>query len=422
MNTLSQTPELLMPAGSLEKMRMALAFGADAVYAGLPFFSLRARENEFNAEDLSVGISEARAMGKKLYLTANIFARNLKLKSYSENLAKWAALKPDAMIMSDPGLIMMAREHFPEIPIHLSVQANCMNWQAVKFWEKMGVSRIILSRELRIEEVKEIRQRVPGIELEAFVHGSICIAYSGRCLMSHYMSYRDANQGVCDNSCRYGFEVYTNKPPTDPEQDFYLKDLRDPEQLYRIDEDEHGTHLMNSKDLCLVDSLQALREAGICSFKVEGRTKSIYYAAMISRIYRQAIDDMMGGRVFNAQLLEELEKLSNRGYFSGFMMGTQTHKSINYQPSARAQQSQFIGITTGVKPTGTIEFEAKGQISCGEEIDVITPKRTFVSRVVSLTKNSGASCEKVHAGFGLCQAQFSNDVPVNSILCKRVDA
>lgn len=415
-----EKPELLMPAGSLEKMRAAFAYGADAVYAGLPFFSLRARENEFDAEDLSKGILEARGLGKKLYLTANIFARNFKIKSYAENVIKWAELKPDALIMSDPGLILMTRARFPEIPIHLSVQANCMNWQAVKFWQKVGITRIILSRELRIEEVREIRQRVPDIELEAFVHGSVCIAYSGRCLMSHYMSHRDANQGVCDNSCRYGFHVLTNKPP-DPEQDFYLQDLRAPEKLYRIDEDEHGTHLMNAKDLCLVESLQELKNAGICSFKVEGRTKSIYYAAMIARIYRRAIDDMMAGQAFNSELRQDLEKLSSRGYFPGFMMGTQSHQTINYEPSPRWQQSAFIGITTGRTPSGAIEFEAKGQMSCGEDIEVITPQTSFVSRVISLIKTNGESCEKVHAGFGVCQGHFSTDIPPQAILIRRAE-
>lgn len=417
-------PELLMPAGSLDKLRVALKYGADAVYAGVPFFSLRARENEFNEEALSKGISEARGQGKKLYLTANIFARNLKLKSFQENLARWAALKPDALIMSDPGLIIMAREAHPEIPIHLSVQANCMNWQAVKFWQSMGISRIILSRELRLEEVKEIRQRVPDIELEAFVHGSVCIAYSGRCLMSHYMSYRDANQGVCDNSCRYGFQVYSNQPGSEAQQpDFYLKDMRNPEALYRIDEDEHGTHLMNAKDLCLVEHLKELHEAGICSFKVEGRTKSIYYAAMISRVYKKAIDDMMAGKPFDPSLKMELHKLANRDYFTGFMVGTQTSDSINYDPATRSQPSLFVGITTEESSAdGTVGFEAKGQMACGEEIEVITPERAYRTKVIKLVKPNGEECDKVHPGIGLCRVKLAESVPPMTMLCRRQDA
>jgi putative protease len=415
-----------MPAGSLEKMRIALAYGADAVYAGVPIFSLRARENEFSFEQVETGIAEARALGKKFYLTANIFARNLKIKSFGASLAKWAALRPDAMIMADPGLIAMARERHPEIPIHLSVQANCMNWQAAKFWQAAGVSRIILSRELRLDEVREIRQRVPDMELEVFVHGSICVAYSGRCLISHYMSRRDANQGVCDNSCRYPYRLYSDKP-VDPAPSFYLEDLRAPGQLYRIDEDEHGTHLMNAKDLCLVEHLQELRDAGACSFKVEGRTKSVYYAAMISRVYRQAIDDAGAGKAFDPALRAELDKLSNRGYFAGFMMGANkpgqapepAPESINYKPSARWQNSAFVGLAIGRAPAGAIEFEAKGQIQRGEDIVVITPQNAFVAKALELAKPNGDPCEKVHAGFGLCQGRFSRDIPPMSILCRQ---
>lgn len=424
LNNNMPSPELLMPGGSLEKMRVAFAYGADAVYAGVPFFSLRARENEFTEEDLNTGLAEARALGKKLYLTANIFARNLKLKSFTENLTRWAKLKPDALIMSDPGLIAITRDLFPEIPIHLSVQANCMNWQAVKFWQKIGVTRIILSRELRIDEVKEIRDRVPDMELEAFVHGAVCIAYSGRCLLSHYMSYRDANQGVCDNSCRYGFNIYqskSNEPAQllDAETDFYLQDRRDPEKLYRIDEDEHGTHIMNAKDLCLVDHLKSLYDVGICSFKVEGRTKSVYYAAMIAKVYRRAIDDMMAGKPFDPQLMRELEKLSNRGYFPGFMVGTQTHNSVNYKPDPRWQQSAFVGITTSSPVEGTVAFEAKGQMARGQEIDVITPDSAFTVTVLSLKNSKGEACEKVHAGFGVCEGTFSRALPPQSILCRQ---
>jgi putative protease len=414
-----EVPELLMPAGSPEKLRAAFHYGADAVYAGVPLFSLRARENGFDEQSLGEGIAYARVQGKKLYLTANIFAHNLKLKSFRENLARWAAMKPDALIMSDPGLIAMTKEAHPEIPIHLSVQANCMNWQAVKFWQKVGVSRIILSRELRLQEVKEIRQRVPDIELEAFVHGSVCIAYSGRCLMSHYMSYRDANQGVCDNSCRYGFQVYSDQPPhAEQAPDFYLKDLRDPESLYRIDEDEHGTHLMNAKDLCLIEHLKDLRDAGICSFKVEGRTKSVYYTAMISRVYRKAIDDMTAGRPFDPALGAELQKLSNRKYFSGFMMGTQTSDSINYEPSPRWQQSHFVGITTGASDAdNSVYFEAKGKFARGDEIEVITPEGSHAARVLSLSRGDDEERQQVHPGLGLCRARLNMKVPEMALLC-----
>ena len=216
-------PELLMPAGSLQKLQYAFAYGADAVYLGVPFFSLRARENEFGIEDLQKAREIATEQGKQIYVTCNVFSKNRKINSFYKHLDEWMELKPDALIMSDPGLMMMTRERYPDANIHLSVQANCMNWQSVKFWnQSLGVSRIILSRELHLNEIREIKQKVPEIELEAFVHGSICIAYSGRCLMSSYMSYRDANQGVCDNSCREKYKVYETEKLQD--KDYFLED------------------------------------------------------------------------------------------------------------------------------------------------------------------------------------------------------
>jgi len=415
--TSMQKPELLMPAGSLEKMRFAFHYGADAVYAGVPLFSLRARENEFQYEDLKTGISEARAAGKKVYLTANIFARNLKLKPFVENLDLWAGLKPDAMIMSDPGLMSIVKERHPEIPIHLSVQANCMNWMAVKFWQQMGASRIILSRELRLNEIKEIRERVPDIELEAFVHGSICIAYSGRCLMSHYMSYRDANQGVCDNSCRYEYKVLATKP-TYSEQEYFLQDSRDPSQLYQLDEDEHGTYLMNAKDLCLIENLKEIYEAGICSFKVEGRTKSVFYAAMISRIYRKAIDDMMEGKAFDQNLMKELDKLANRGYHKGFMMGDPTHHAQNYKPENRALMSVFTGVVNKEITDNQVQIEVKSKMTKGQEVEIISPKGLFKNRILAFFDDHNREKDVVNPGAGLCQVRFEKPVEVNSLICR----
>ena len=379
-------PELLMPAGSLEKLKYTLTYGADAAYVGVPLFSLRARENEMTYQDLAEGISFARENKKQIYVTANIFARNLKLKSFRENFKKWVDLKPDAFIMSDPGLIMIAKEIAPEACIHLSVQANCMNWQSVKFWQQQGVSRVILSRELRLEEIKEIRDRVPDIELEAFVHGSICIAYSGRCLLSHYMSYRDANQGVCDNSCRYGYNIH--KAESDKEEEYYLEDLRNKGQFYQIDEDENGTYIMNAKDLCVIEHLKELWDAGVCSFKVEGRTKSLYYASMIAKIYRKAIDDMMAGKKFDPKLLEELSKVPNRGYHKGFVAGNLSHDSQEYRHSTSRNYSQrFAGVVLGQATNpGFITVETRHRLRPGEEVEVISPEgsqRAVVGRILN---------------------------------------
>lgn len=403
----TQDLELLMPAGSLEKLKYAFAYGADAVYAGVPLFSLRARENEFSLEELREGIGLARQLGKKVYLTANIFARNTKLKPFINQVDQWAELKPDAMIMSDPGLMSIVRERHPDIQIHLSVQANCMSWQSVKFWQSMGVTRVILSRELRLEEIKEIKDRVPDIELEAFIHGSICIAYSGRCLMSHYMSHRDANQGVCDNSCRYGYNVH-KATPDKGEEHYYLEDLRDRGQFYRIDEDENGTYLMNAKDLCLIEHLAEMRDAGIISFKAEGRTKSVYYTAMISRIYRQAIDDMQAGRPFNPDLLLELDKVANRGYHKGFLMGTPTHESQNYDHSvARNFSQKFAGLVMEPETaTGRVGVDVRSRVKVGQKAEVISPSGSKVVEVRGIYNKVGQPLEAAHSGAGVHEFDF----------------
>lgn len=407
-----------MPAGSFEKLKWAFKFGADAVYAGVPIFSLRARENEFNFEDLNEAYKLARANNKKIYLTANIFAHNLKIKAFTEHLDKWATLSPDALIMSDPGLISIVKERHPEIPIHLSVQANCMNWRAVQFWKNLGVSRIILSRELRLTEIREIREKVPDVELEAFVHGSICIAYSGRCLLSHYMSYRDANQGVCDNSCRYPFRLYKNSETISDE--FFLQDLRDPKEMYPIDEDEHGTYIMNSKDLCLIEHLKEISDAGICSFKVEGRTKSEYYVAMISRLYRQAIDRMLDDRPFDSLLLNELQKLSNRGYHKGFMLGKPTFEAQNYEASPRAPQSLFAGVVREASAhPELVSFEIKNKVQVGDQVELISPEGSQDSTINKIIHNNKTT-SVVHPGMGTAMIEFSIKPKDFSLILKKI--
>ncbi len=434
MNTPTCSPELLMPAGSLEKLNLAFNYGADAVYAGVPLLSLRARENEFSLEDLAEGLKIAHSQNKKIYFTANIFARNLKLKSFRNHLNEWAKLKPDALIMSDPGLIDIVRETHPEIPIHLSVQANCMNWSSVKFWQKMGISRIILSRELRINEIKEIKDQVPDIELEAFVHGSICIAYSGRCLLSHYMSYRDANQGVCDNSCRYPYKLFgakdqnsetMNENDFERSDDLYLQDQRDPSQFFPIEEDEHGTYIMNSKDLCLIEHLQELKDAGVCSFKVEGRTKSAFYAAMISKIYRQAIDDMMAGKPLDPQLLANLDQLANRGYHKGFLMGDPSYTAQNYQENNLGIKSPFTGIVTEESKIldstvggNRCQIEVKGKMQVGDQIEVISPKERRRVVIKKLYDKLGVEKQAVHPGVGLAYLETNESLSKHSMICR----
>ena len=285
--------ELLFPAGNLEKLKYAIAYGADAVYAGVPMFSLRARENQFTWEDLAEAVEYCHARGKKIYFTANIYAHNMKIKPFMASFAKMLSMKPDAYIMSDPGLIDLVHTEYPEAEIHLSVQANNTNWAQVKFWQKIGVKRIILSRELSLKEVQEIHENCPDMELEFFVHGAICMAYSGRCLLSNYFSHRDPNQGTCSHSCRWEYKVF-KRDVTDedlydstgrPEEyipltgEFYLEERERPGEIMPIDEDEYGTYIMNSRDICLISYLKELKDAGIVSFKVEGRSKTVNYLA-----------------------------------------------------------------------------------------------------------------------------------------------
>lgn len=417
MNT--QSPELLMPAGSYEKLEYAYAYGADACYVGVPLFSLRARENEFNLNELERAVQLKRSLNKKLYFTANIFARNLKLKPFKEHIKKLADMKPDAFIMSDPGLMMIVKEEAPDVPIHLSVQANCMNWQAVKFWQQQGLERVILSRELRIEEIKEIKDRVPDIELEAFVHGSICIAYSGRCLLSHYMSHRDANQGVCDNSCRYPYKTFKADLSTDEE--FFIEDQRDPGKLYPIEEDEHGTYIMNSKDLCVIEHLKELKDAGVCSFKIEGRTKSIYYVSLISKIYRQAIDDMMAGRPFNPAHLSELEKLANRGYHKGFAVGQTGPESQNYEFShSRGLDQKFAGVVRDFDSSSRKALvEVRGQMRSGDEVEIISPSEAFKTRIGQIVNRNGQEIQTVHPGMGTFYMDLGRAIDKYAVLSQK---
>lgn len=393
----TQNLELLMPAGSVTKMKLALSYGADAVYLGPPLYSLRARDNHFDQEELARSINEAQTMNKKVYMTLNIFSRNRKLKPFSEDVKKFAMMKPDAFIISDPGLASIAKELCPEIPIHLSVQANCMNWRSVQFWQQsLGVERVILSRELSINEIHEIKQKVPDIELEAFVHGSICIAYSGRCLLSSYMDKRDANQGVCDNSCREKYTLST--------QDYYIEDHKNAAgQFYQIDEDEHGTYIMNAKDLCMIEHLDKLVKAGVISFKVEGRTKSEFYAAMIARAYRGALDDLAQGKAFDPQWLHELNKLSNRGYHTGFMLENPGKDGQNYKSSTNYNdQYKFLGLVKKSDGNNIIRVDIKNKIEENQMVEVVYPKsRSFSAQILKITSQDGLQKAAVHSGSGL---------------------
>ena len=398
--------ELLSPAGTIRNMRYAFAFGADAVYAGQPRYSLRVRNNDFLHDNLAIGINEAHQLGKKFFIAANVIPHNAKVKTFLKDIESVVAMKPDALIMADPGLIMMMRETHPHMPIHLSVQANTVNYASVKFWKQMGVERVILSRELSLDEIAEIRQECPDMEIEVFVHGALCIAYSGRCLLSGYFNHRDPNQGTCTNSCRW---KYDTKPaqenaegdwlPTDENDVLSMNDISNAScggaerhpladniyfleeegrkgELLPVMEDENGTYIMNSKDLRAIEHVQRLVDIGVDSLKIEGRTKSHYYVARTAQTYRNAIDDALAGREFNPQALGILENLANRGYTDGFYQRHHTHEQQNYLTGySKSHQQQFCGeIREYDKESGLAIIDAKNKFSVGDKIELILPE------------------------------------------------
>ncbi|MDV2468601.1 tRNA 5-hydroxyuridine modification protein YegQ [Acinetobacter chinensis] len=399
--TISHVTELLSPAGSLKNMRYAFAYGADAVYAGQPRYSLRVRNNAFDHDNLQIGIAEAHALGKKFYVVVNIQPHNSKLKNFIRDLEPVVAMQPDALIMSDPGLIMMVREHFPEVSIHLSVQANAVNWATVKFWKNMGLTRVILSRELSLEEIEEIKQNVPDMEIEVFVHGALCMAYSGRCLLSGYMNKRDANQGACTNACRWDYKVHEaaedasgdvipvrqletasgccNNKDADEQHAQNQHQFGEPvllqrneEEMFAAEEDEHGTYFMNSKDLRAVQHVDRLTRMGVHSLKIEGRTKSYFYCARTAQIYRKAIDDAHAGKGFDPALMTQLEGLANRGYTEGFLRRHVHSEYQNYETgSSRFDHQQFVGEV--LERNGDyIKVEVKNRFVVGDSLELMT--------------------------------------------------
>ncbi len=400
--------ELLSPAGTIRNMRYAFAFGADAVYAGQPRYSLRVRNNDFLADNLAKGIAEAHQLGKKFFLAANVIPHNAKIKTFLRDMEPIIAMGPDALIMADPGLIMMTREQWPDMPVHLSVQANTVNYASVKFWQRMGVERVILSRELSLDEIAEIRQQCPDMELEVFVHGALCIAYSGRCLLSGYFNHRDPNQGTCTNSCRWKYDTVPAVENAEgdylPSADntlsmadlnsqnafascggaerhpladniYFLEEEGRKGELLPVMEDENGTYIMNSKDLRAIEHVQRLVEIGVDSLKIEGRTKSHFYVARTAQAYRQAIDDALAGRPFQPQLLGILDNLANRGYTDGFYQRHHSHEHQNYISGySKSHQQQFCGEITAFDPeTGLADVDVKNKFAVGDKVEMIMP-------------------------------------------------
>jgi U32 family peptidase len=433
-------PELLLPAGSPEKLRYAIAYGADAVYLGLPMASLRTpgRGEQFTPQNLESHVHYAQSRGVKAYVTINIFAANGDLKRVIPHLEQLEAIRPDAIIFSDPGIFRLARKHAPSVPMHLSTQANTLNLESCAFWQDLGVERVILAREVPVRDIAGIHEALPDLQLEAFVHGSLCVAYSGRCVISDYLTdnTKNSNKGMCGNSCRWEFEQAngekapeghtcgssnssneetvaqpvvvssntTDAAYIDPEtglRTLTMSEVTRPHDAYTFEEDEKGSYMLNSRDLCLVRRLRELRDAGIVSFKVEGRTKSVYYVATAGRIYREAIDWFAEHDTASEEQLthwvSELSAAGNRGFTEGFFDGRPHRDAYNYQDSRSHQTTMFLGtpvlsdegLQTVAVHENSLAIKARNPFKVGDAVDWVMPSRVIPIELTTLTDERG---------------------------------
>ncbi|MFA4872002.1 MAG: U32 family peptidase C-terminal domain-containing protein [Patescibacteria group bacterium] len=404
---MSKKVELIAPAGDLRKLKYALAYGADAVYCGLPAFSLRAQTG-FDLKSLKEGIKYAHKLKKKVYVTINIFVHNRHLKILPKHLKELKKIKPDAIVVSDPGILEMIKKFLPKIPIHLSTQMNTLNYEAVKFWQKRGVKRIILGREVGLKDIKEIHQRAPQMELEVFVHGAMCMSYSGRCYLSAWLNSRSANEGLCTQPCRWEYKIFLEEP------------LR-PGEMIPIEADKKGTYIMNSKDLCLIDYLDDLAKAGVVAFKLEGRTKSVYYLAVVTRAYRKAIDlffDKKNKNKLLAKLKEELYKIDNRGYTTGFLLGDENMARHNFKTSKAVSDWEFVGEVVEIKKQ-KVFIRVHNVLKAGDAVELVTPDNCYKIKLRELFNKKGEKVTEAHGGteevFNF-ELGGDYDIPVMSVL------
>lgn len=366
--------ELLAPAGDLEKLKIAVDYGADAVYFGGEMFGLRSGAKNFNEGEIKEGVEYAHARGKKVYMTVNIFAHNEDISELENYLQIIKNIPIDAFIVSDPGILMMIRASIPEAEIHLSTQANMTNYKTAEFWRKQGVKRIVLARELTFKEIRELREKLPeDLELESFIQGAMCISYSGRCLLSNFMIERDANRGECAHPCRWKY---------------HLVEEQRPGEYFPVEEDERGTYILNSRDLCMIEHIPDLIGAGLNSLKIEGRMKSIFYVATVVGAYRRAIDAYCAdpeGYVFNPEWLKELKKVSHREFTTGFYYNQPTNKDQNYQTSAYTRDYTFVGLVKSYDPeTGIAVVEQRNKMRLGDEIEVFGPHTDYFTQKIEM--------------------------------------
>ena len=356
-------PELLIPAGSLEVLKTAVTFGADAVYIGGEAFGLRAKARNFSAEDMAEGIRFAHERGVKVYVTANIFAHNRDLEGARAYFEELREIGPDALIISDPGMFTLAKEVWPEAEIHISTQANNTNYMTYRFWWEQGAKRVVSARELSLEEIREIRENIPEeMEIESFVHGAMCISYSGRCLLSNYFTGRDANQGECTHPCRWKYAVMEESRPGE-----YLP----------VYENERGTFIFNSRDLCMIEHIPELMEAGIDSFKIEGRMKTALYVATVARTYRKAIDDYLRSEEEYRNNLpwyrDEIAKCTYRQFTTGFYFGKPSEQAQIYDNNTYVSEYIYLGIVGAVREDGLARIEQRNKFCTGDEIEIMKP-------------------------------------------------
>lgn len=364
MAKLTKKPELLAPAGSMEKGRFALLYGADAIYLGGKAFGLRAFANNFELDEIAAMADYAHSLGKKVYVTVNIFAHNEDIAKLPDYLRGLAGARVDALLISDLGVWATARQVVPDMALHVSTQANTTNFAAVQAWERLGAERVVLARELSLEEIAAVSART-DVELEAFVHGAMCISYSGRCLLSSYLTGRDGNRGACTQACRWEFDMYK------------LGEGKRSGEYFDLEEDERGTYVMNSKDLCLIEYLPQLMRAGVGSFKIEGRMKSVHYVATVVSVYRRAIDacwaDMDNYRVPGAWITE-LNKVSHRQYTTGFAVSRPDHNAQVYNTSKYEQTHDFVGLVTAYDAQSRrAYFEQRNNVKAGEPLEILQP-------------------------------------------------
>ena len=394
--------ELLAPAGSLEKLKVAILYGADAVYIGGEEFSLRAAAENFTPEEMREGIRFAHERGKKVYVTANIIPHNRDIERMVDYAREIKEMDADAILISDLGVFHEIHEKVPELPIHISTQANNVNWATVNKWYQMGAKRVVLARELSLSEIKEIRSRIPNeCELEAFVHGAMCISYSGRCLLSNYMTHRDSNLGACSHPCRWKYTLMEEKRP---------------DEYFPVYENDRGTFIFNSKDLCMADRIGDVIRSGISSLKIEGRVKNELYVATVVRAYRQAIDAYHEGKPFPLHIYEELQKVSHREYSTGFYYGMGEEGAQIFSSSTYIRNYDIVGIVRAVE-NGIATVEQRNRFFVGDTVEIIQPGLpTVVEKVSSMTNEEGESITVAPHPQMILKIPFQGSVEPNALL------